>query len=466
MNYKPEGGCASKVLPRGLYFSLVAATLFLCAFGTGAVSAGNLKQEIARLLETHPDIEASEESLRIANEGIREAVGAYYPEAIITADKGHEFVDSPGRREVPGEPSRLGREQAKLDVTMNVFEGFKTSANFNIAKFRKEVAELALEDVRQRVLLKGISAYIDVMRQRKLGALGLESEKNIREQLRLENELVKRGGGIEVDVLLAKTRLQRAREQSVAFDGFLNAALASYEEAFGHAPVFSDMKELGVMDSEMPKNLDGAMKIAREENPRILIAQKATYLAREEIKSTRSDFYPKVDFVTNYGHKKNADAVNGRRRDFSVVVKSTWKVFSGFITKAKARAATYSASEKQKLVLLEARLAREAVRTAWARYKTAKTRVRLLENAVILAEEVFDARRKLRDAGKEETINVLDAEGEIFNAQINLINADADAKLAVYQIMAGIGRLRPGLFGVNVLKPALDDPLIPAIFLN
>ena len=54
----------------------------------------------------------------------------------------------------------------------------------------------------------------------------------------------------------AVARLLRAREQSVAFDGFLNAALASYEEAFGHAPVFSDMKELGVMDSEMPKNLD------------------------------------------------------------------------------------------------------------------------------------------------------------------------------------------------------------------
>ena len=75
---------------------------------------------------------------------------------------------------------------------MNVFEGFKTSANFNIAELRKEVADLALEDARQRVLLKGISAYIDVMRQQKLGSLGLQSEKNIREQLRLENELVKK----------------------------------------------------------------------------------------------------------------------------------------------------------------------------------------------------------------------------------------------------------------------------------
>ena len=466
MNYKPEGVCTTKITPRVHFLPLVAATLFLCAFDTATVSAGDLNQELARLLETHPDIKASEESLRKANEGIRQAAGAYFPEAIITADKGHEFVDSPGRRQDPGEPSRLGREQAKLDVTMNVFEGFKTSANFNIAELRKEVADLALEDARQRVLLKGISAYIDVMRQQKLGALGLQSEKNIREQLRLENELVKRGGGSEVDVLLAKTRLQRARERSVAFYGFLNAAIASYEEAFGNGPVFKKMKMPGLMGSEVPENLDSAMEIAHEENPRILIARKATYLAREEIKSTRSDFYPKVDIVTNYSHKKNTDAVNGRRRDFSVVVKSTWKVFSGFITQAKTRAAAFGASEKKKLLLSAGRRAREAVRSAWARYEAAKTRIKLLENAVILAEEVFDARRKLRDAGKEETINVLDAEGEIFNAQINLINAEADAQIAAYQIMAGIGRLRPGLFGVNSSKPILDDPLVPAIFLN
>ena len=95
--------------------------------------------------------------------------------------------------------------------------------------------------------------------------------------------------------------------------------------------VFKKMKMPGLIGSEVPENLDSAMEIAHEENPRILIARKATYLAREEIKSTRSDFYPKVDIVTNYSHKKNTDAVNGRRRDFSVVVKSTWKVFSGFI---------------------------------------------------------------------------------------------------------------------------------------
>ena len=448
------------------FISLTAATLCLFALGTESVSAGDLKQEIAGLLATHPDIKASEEALRSANEGIREAAGAYYPQTSITADKGHEFIDSPGRRITPGEPSRLGREQAALDVTMNVFDGFRTSANFSSAEYRKEIADLSLEAERQRVLLKGISAYIDVIRQREFGNLGLQSEQTIREQLRLENELVKRGGGIEVDVLLAKSRLQRARERTVAFKGFLNEALASYEEAFGHPPVFKDMKMPKTAEVEMPKNLEDTLNAARAENPKILIAQKVSQVARQTIKVSRSEHCPKVDIVTNYAHKKNLDAVNGRRRDFSVVVKGTWTLFNGFATQARTRAATFDASGRKNIVLSEARLANESVRTAWARYEAATTRVKLLENAVILAEEVFDARRKLRDAGREETINVLDAEGEIFNAQINLIGAEADAKTAAFEMMAAMGRLRPGLFGVNVSKPTLVDPLIPPIFLK
>ena len=58
-----------------------------------------------------------------------------------------------------------------------------------------------------------------------------------------------------------------------------------------------------------------------------------------------------------------------------------------------------------------------------------------------IAAEVFDARQKLRDAGKETVINVLGAESELFNARINLVSAQHDARVAVYRLMIVMGRL-------------------------
>jgi len=74
---------------------------------------------------------------------------------------------------------------------------------------------------------------------------------------------------------------------------------------------------------------------------------------------------------------------------------------------------------------------------------TARERVQLLENAVNIASEVFTSRQKLREAGKETVINVLDSSNEVNNAAINFTSASYDERLAVYQLMLSMGLLNP-----------------------
>jgi adhesin transport system outer membrane protein len=54
---------------------------------------------------------------------------------------------------------------------------------------------------------------------------------------------------------------------------------------------------------------------------------------------------------------------------------------------------------------------------------------------------VFVARRRLREAGKETVINVLDAENEVNRARINLTIASSDSIVATYRVLQGMGRL-------------------------
>jgi adhesin transport system outer membrane protein len=63
---------------------------------------------------------------------------------------------------------------------------------------------------------------------------------------------------------------------------------------------------------------------------------------------------------------------------------------------------------------------------------------------------VFVARRRLREAGKETVINVLDAENEVNNARISLADATADAKIAVYRVLQGMGRLDAGELNLKI----------------
>ena len=89
----------------------------------------------------------------------------------------------------------------------------------------------------------------------------------------------------------------------------------------------------------------------------------------------------------------------------------------------------------------EKRKAEEQTRLAWQALQTANERVALLENAVNIAAEVFDSRKKLRESGKETVINVLDAENEVYSARINYTSALYDARVAAYSVLQAIGRL-------------------------
>ncbi|MFO1113193.1 MAG: TolC family protein [Rhodospirillales bacterium] len=147
--------------------------------------------------------------------------------------------------------------------------------------------------------------------------------------------------------------------------------------------------------------------------------------------------------------QNDTDLVRGTRTDVSVLLSATWNLFDGFATTAgsKQATATYKAA-RQNHDLLERDVSRQA-QLAWHELEIARERVALLENAVAIAAEVFDARQKLREAGRETVINVLDAENEVYNARINLVQASGDASHAAYRLLQSMGRLGPDELGIK-----------------
>ena len=57
-------------------------------------------------------------------------------------------------------------------------------------------------------------------------------------------------------------------------------------------------------------------------------------------------------------------------------------------------------------------------------------------------------KKRLREAGKETSLNVLDAEREVFSARINQISAEFDARIASYLLARRTGMLTPAALGL------------------
>ena len=124
-------------------------------------------------------------------------------------------------------------------------------------------------------------------------------------------------------------------------------------------------------------------------------------------------------------------------------LRASWNLFTGFSTDAALGQATFDHGATKDNLVFVGRKVEEQVRTSWQSLITVRKRIELLENAVNIASEVFTARQQLREAGKETVLNVLDAESEVFNAQINYTSASYDERLAVFQLLLAMGRLNP-----------------------
>lgn len=432
---------------RGLFVAFLAAAVLLGQSASG--QAQTLEEELSLLLGDHPLIVAGKKDLEGADAGVDAAFADYLPDLAARADTGYEHTNSPARRDGALGDFNAHRGQATLTLTEKLFDGFEREANLEIAEIDRSIAETSLDGTVQDLLLAGARTYHDLLRQSRLVELGRQNEERIKAQLQLEDERVKRGSGIEVDVLFAKTRLQIAKERRVGFQGALRDAVARYVQVFGRPPDRNSMTEPIAPASILPPDLETALAIAMDENPDVREGQQRVESAGEERAVAGSDFYPTVEVLARGNVEEDVDGTSGFRNDFAVLVQLTWEIFSGFETKAQVAeaSANYSAS-MSRLAFINREVA-ERTRIAFNALETARERVELLQNAVNIATEVFAARQRLREAGRESAIDVLDAETELIDAQIDFTNASYDARIAVYRVLAATGQLTPSALGIT-----------------
>ncbi len=400
---------------------------------------GTMADELRMLEETHPLIQAGKHSVIAAEHGVTVARAGFLPKVNLTSVYGNQNTQAAASS---GNAVRAHNFTRKVSLTQPLFAGGRNVRGFQSARISRELAELGLETTRQGIFVEGIGAYMNVLRSSKVVQIAQEEEDNIRRQENLEDERVRKGSGISVDVMFAKARLQRAKEQRVAQQGLLNNAISSYFQVFDHGPNISAMRSPSDPNQLVPDSVDEAIEVALANNPSMKSSNLQLELAEKRVGISRASFFPSLDLVAEHNKERDNSGTLGIKREQLVKFDAKFEIFSGFASRAgfQQAQAQLAASKHNRYNTL--RRIREGVMVSWQNLETQRARKYFLQNASNRAHEVVEGRRKLRQAGKETTINVLDAENEVKKTERDLAFADFDAKLAVYRLLHSMGELK------------------------
>lgn len=436
----------------------ICSAMVALAFSS-QINASPLVTELSHLVSTHPLLKASENNKEATRLTTKSVKASLLPTIRLTGSVGNEDISTQsylpdesfnmGNSGVgPEQYSDLNGNKFGVSLETSLYAGGRDVARIADANLNVQLKEAEHRGLTQDVLLEGITAYLQVARYLTLIELTKENENSTRNQLELERKRVEAGGGVEVDALQAKTRLQVVRERSVFYRQALRDVLANYEQVFGHAPKMDQLQALDIFEQEMPMTLPEALATSVRLSPNMTAAAIQTDKANESVNIAKSAYKPKIDFVINKSRDRNTNML-ANRSDFFAGVKMTWEFnLGGESLYQKDSAIQSSLAQMQRAENIRNKTT-ESVRMSWNQVINGKERLELLVDASSIAKQVMQDRKKLRDAGKETALSVLDAEVEYYGVLANRINALYDTRINSYRLLSAIGKLNAESIGLN-----------------
>jgi adhesin transport system outer membrane protein len=418
-----------------------------------------INDAIRMAVQTHPSVGEAAANRRATEAELHQAQGVLLPQIRLQAQGGPNLSDQKDVIPAPtGNNSWLPGSKASISVHQLLFDGFTSINDIWRQAARVDAAAARVHERGGLTALDAAEAYIDVVRYMRLVALAQENVRAHNKILSNVQQRFKGGRAGEGDLEQTQERVDSAEAALIEFRRSLEDARARFRKTIGVEPY--NLRGPGRLRG-LPTSKDQVLAVTLTDNPTIKAAQGDADAARYAFHSTAGAFLPTVSLEASATKGNNEDNIVGHYTQESIQAVATWDIFRGGQDswKRKEMAERYTQA-----TMAHARLQRDAfesVDKAWSARTITVQRIAKLDQQISADRKVISAYSKEYDLGQRSLIDLLNAENQLFNAQVSIESAKGVAIFADYQLLAAMGKLLPY---VKAPHPVDAEPLVPSSF--
>jgi TolC family type I secretion outer membrane protein len=408
-----------------------------------------LQKALSHTYRTNPEIKAQRKVLEQLNENVSQAFSGWLPTASIDYNKGRQrnrFSQSQqGNSLINSQQdsrwSYSDNEVRQLTVEQPLFRGGETVAQTNSAEKQVEAGRAELTNTEQEIMLRAITSYMDVVRDRSVLELSRNNVDVLRKQLQASRDRFDVGEVTRTDVAQSEARLARAQNDEILAKGALTTSIANFERFVGYTP-----EELSVPEAfpEIPATVEEAVTIALESNPALISAMYRSEAAEDDVDVNVARILPDVSLRGTMRREQGAGIIGNADFDNdAVTVNVSVPLYQSGAEYSRIRASKSRLSE-QRFQLSNVRdQVRQTVVQSWEDLETSISAIRATNEAIAAAQIALKGVRQEQLYGARTILDVLDAEQELFSAEVSLVRAQRDRIVAIFTLLARMGRLTP-----------------------
>ncbi|MFD1509980.1 TolC family outer membrane protein [Lacimonas salitolerans] len=424
------------------------AGLCLALANPGGAQAETLSDAMADAYKSSGLLEQNRAVLRAADEDVAVAVSNLRPVLRWVGDVTRQFGEA---RNAVGEQGLEGSSVSMaLTAELVLWNGGRNQMRVDIAKETVLGTRQALIGVEQQVLQRAVQAYMDVRSRSEIVQLRQNNIRVITQELRAANDRFEVGEVTRTDVALAQARLAEARSNLAQAEGDLAIAIEDFRFAVGRAP--GNLTQPPAM--QLPaRNVDAAKAVAMRRHPDILRAQFEVTAADLGVLLARAATQPEVSLTGRLGVTENFSSDNFTRSG-SVGIQTGSVIYQGGQLRALSRRAIAQRDAQRGALLETQRTIAQNVGRAYAQVQVAQAAIEAVDEQIRAARVAFDGVREEATLGARTTLDVLNAEQELLNAQASRITAASNEYTAYYALLRAMGLLT--VDNLNLRVPQYD----------
>jgi outer membrane protein len=422
----------------------LTAAFSLAAFP--AAWAETIKGALAKAYENNSSLNSARAGVRVTDEGVAIAKSGYRP--TITGTANTRYSSSEG--------TQLTTGSFGVTIQQTIFDGFRTKNSVAAAEAQVLGQREVLRNTEQNILFNAASAYMDVIRDRQIAAFRKKNLSFLKEQVRAANARFEVGEGTRTDVAQAQAGQSAAVAQLNAAEAQAKSSAATYRQIIGENP--GKLNGGSGVGKLMPKSLDQALQYASSEHPAIVARLHAVDASQFGVKVAEGALLPTLGAeasVTRSARRSSNPGFfspDGTTDEAAVGLQLTVPIYQGGRGSAQVR------QEKERLgqARIDVDVARDEVRqvltSAWTQMLAAQASVAANKQLVSAAQLALDGVVEERKVGQRTTLDVLNAQKDVTDARIGLVNSERDVVVAGYAVLSGSGRLSMRRLGLGVAE--------------
>ena len=405
--------------------------------------ASTLLQALNQAFNNNAELNAERENINVSKQNLKILKSEYLPSASITTSKSQE------------DTNKL-TNQSGADATINDVDPLTTSikieqtlvdfgreADYKKKKIGIDLASQKLLKKEQEIILKAIEAYSGLI-------LAIEKEninkKNVdlkRSQVQTDKVRLERGQIKVSDFAQSESSLAGAEAQYIQAQNEVITSKLNYENVIGSIKDESSLQKSTKSIVNIPLSLEDAIELSKKNNQDIKIAELELEQAEKDIMIAKSDLAPTASLSLERSYTEDLSTTYDEREKDILKATVSWPFFSGgkkFATIDKNE----SIKARQRLLLDSAvKNNLTAVTSAWANLQSSDSflnSVMAQVKAAEIANEGITAEYQ-SGAGSRSTLDVIQSNALLLNAQISLANSERNYLLAQYNLLKSVGLL-------------------------